>query len=292
MASVTKVHKENIVDKYRVLHKILIVFFIFFVFGCSGKTDKEENINNINKDFVSSEEEMFHEDDYGQTVEIRIYHYFESLTNSDFTYITVELPLNNFLENAISYLNTNTGFIVKNIWYEGTRLIVDFDQVMISRFEGMGTSGAFQMTNGILRSFSSFPNVTEMKFLFNGEEDLWGDHFSFEGIFPAGSFIRIVSGAEEPNILGLWERENDNTRIFSFMDDKTYREGQKESSWDRIGKWELYGSVLTITIERGAYQALDVPIIERYNITIVHDDRFFWLENREEIAFIRSDYMF
>ncbi|MCL2721143.1 MAG: hypothetical protein FWD47_07365 [Treponema sp.] len=276
----------------KIILSCLIISLLFF--GCSGKNDSEEKIDDIPDgitDYFDDHIITPQDGNFGQTEIIRIYHYHESLTNSDFTYQTVELPGNNFLANAINYLNTNTGLRVKNIWYEGTRLLVDFDPVMISRFEGQGTSGAFQLSNEIFRCFSSFPNVKEMKFLFDGKEDLMGDHFSFQGIYPAGSFIRIDSGAEEPNIIGLWERENDSFHIYNFLADNTYKEGRKESSWDRIGRWDLYGRVLTITIESGAYHVLEVPIIERYNITIVHEDMFFWLDKMEEIIFIRSDYI-
>ena len=274
------------------MKKIMLCCLIisFLVSGCSRKTEKEEKTGEIAEDislFFEDETIQPQDDDKNPPVKIRIYQIYDN----EYNYQTVELSRDNFTENAINYLNFNTGFQVKNIRYEGTRLIVDFDRFMITRFEGAGSSGGLHLSNSILHSFSSFPDAAEMKFLFDGEEDLWGDHFSFKGIFPAGSHIWTGAKIEKSDITGLWESEDDNRHIFYFMPDNIYKEGRKESSWDRIGRWELIGNMLTITVESGAYEKLENPIIEHLIISIFDDKLTLNYSDILIKQLIKSDYI-
>jgi len=268
------------------------LIILLLVIGCNRKPDieKKDGIEEDNTVVINDEIIVSQDENLDQMVEIRIYQYFDNITNNDFVFQTVEIPGNNFLVNVINYLNANAGFRVKNIWYENTRLIVDFDQVTLNTLNSLGTAGGYQLTNEILRTFSSFPNVTEMKFLFNGAENLSSDHFSFEGIFRAGSYIRIGTGIEESDIIGLWEVEGDEHSIIYFMHYNIYREGRKESSWDGIGKWGLRGEILTITIESGAYEILENPVIVHFNISIVNEKLTLTNTDRT-IHLIKSDYI-
>jgi hypothetical protein len=130
-----------------------------------------------------------------------------------------------------------------------------------------------------------------MKFLFDGKEDLWGDHFSFEGIFPAGSYIRTSAGIEASDLITLWENEDDEYHIFYFMPDNTYREGRKESSWDKICRWELSGYTITLTIESGAYEKLETPIIEHVNASILNGNLTLSYSDGSTYKLTKSDYI-
>jgi len=260
--------------------------------GCFRKTDSErksdgtegiaESISTITEDEVTDSQE-----DSNQKVEIKIYQNYEN----EHLFQTVELS-GNFPQSAITYLNSNTGLRVKNITYQGTRLIVDFDPIMLTSLNSLGSAGGLQLSNQILRTFSSFPDITEMKFLFNGEEDLEGDHFSFFGIFPAGSSIRTSTGSiDRSQITGLWESEDDQYHIFYFMPDNVYREGRKESAWFRIGKWELNGDMITLTIDSGAYEKLEKPEIEHLSAMINNDKLTLEYSGGKMYILVKSDYI-
>ena len=69
-----------------------------------------------------------------------------------------------------------------NIFYVGTRLYVDMD-MDIDTGETFGSFGGRVYRNELLYTFSSFPNVREIIFLFRGIEDLYGGgHFDVSGI--------------------------------------------------------------------------------------------------------------
>jgi len=290
--------------KEKILNKILLSCLIVFLFvaGCSKKIDTVEKIidehttvNNLDietaqediSSFLIEENIQPHDDDLSNPVEIKIYKIFDST----FSYQIVKLSRDKFPENAVNYFNSNTDIIVKNIRYENTRLIVDFDQSMIRKYEGSGSTGGLLLSNSILHSFSSFPDVTEMKFLFNGAEDVWGDHFNFEGIFPASSHIWTSARIYESDIIGLWESEDDNRHIFYFMSGYIYKEGGKESEWFKIGKWELKGNMLTLILERGAYEEFDDPIYEYYFISVFNDKLLLNYSDELIHQLVKSDYI-
>ena len=174
-----------------ILRLIAIVVCIVLMTACTPK--------EAEKKAESPEENNISQDTTLETMEIKIYRFFDDDGLMAYEYTTVSISLTNILADTVKNLNLYTGIKLKNLFYEGTRLIVDLDPVMAEVMD-WGSFGSLAYFNAILYTFASYPGVTEIKILIGGEEDIEGSHFSFRGIFPAEAYLNYLPEAPPPQV--------------------------------------------------------------------------------------------
>ena len=101
--------------------------------------------------------------------------------DEDYHYFFEEIQSDIWHEEAIRLMRKHTGIRVKDMWYEGDRLVVDLFPVESIIFN-WGSTGGWARTLSLVRSFASFPGVEEIEVLVGGAGGVRADHFSF-GIY-------------------------------------------------------------------------------------------------------------
>ena len=138
-----------------------------------------------------------------ETAQVKMYRFFDADGLMACEYNTVSISRTHILADTIK--NLGTGIKLKNLFYEGTRLIVDLDPAMAEVMD-WGSFGGQTYFNAILYTFASYPGVTEIKVLIDGAEDIEGSHFSFRGTFPAEVYLHysvnnnIQAGEASPQV--------------------------------------------------------------------------------------------
>ena len=128
----------------------------------------------------------------GESTPIRVYSTIDpslyGYDESNYSFITVEVSAENFLQDAMKHLYLHNKINVDDIWYEGNRLCVDLNRTMRYRLDAGSTAGHL-LSNELLLTFASFPNIDEIVFTINGAES-WGNHFNLYYIFPANKTLQ------------------------------------------------------------------------------------------------------
>jgi len=122
-----------------------------------------------------------------KTIPIKIWSYAEVSSTSygdenNYTYVTVNIPEENFLAEAIKALYIHGGLSIDSIWYEGKRIVADLNIVQASRLDYGSMAGVVGSTL-LIKTLASFPDITEIKVLVDSEENIEWNHFSFIGIY-------------------------------------------------------------------------------------------------------------
>ncbi|MCL2286161.1 MAG: GerMN domain-containing protein [Firmicutes bacterium] len=92
-----------------------------------------------------------------------------------------EISGKNLWVEFIRLMRCHTGIRIRDLWYDGTRLYVDLAPVEAIVFN-WGSTGSAQRQSSLINTLSTFPNVTEIVILIDGEADVAADHFNFEGV--------------------------------------------------------------------------------------------------------------
>ncbi|MCL2019772.1 MAG: hypothetical protein FWG70_08445 [Oscillospiraceae bacterium] len=106
------------------------------------------------------------------TISIKLWDYAE-IKNTDysdeenFSFVTMNISEENFLEDAVKAIYLHQGFSIKSIWYEGDKIYIDLSLIQDFR-ASRGSMAAIVTSNLLKRTFASFPNMTEMEFLVEG----------------------------------------------------------------------------------------------------------------------------
>ena len=114
------------------------------------------------------------------TATVRFVSHWDSMDDT-YHYFYEEINSENWRNEAVRLMRHHTGIRVKQLWYEGDRLVVDLFPVEGEIFN-WGSGGAWARTLNLIRSFASFPGVNEIEVLVDGAENVWADHFAF-GIY-------------------------------------------------------------------------------------------------------------
>jgi len=101
-------------------------------------------------------------------------------------------PIGSYVEETITpqdwqhqvrtLMCTHLDIQLVDIWYEGTRLVVDITPASAIPFNWGSTGGAV-LTLTLINTLASMPNVTEIEVLVGGQRGMWADHFSFADTF-------------------------------------------------------------------------------------------------------------
>lgn len=97
-------------------------------------------------------------------------------------YKTEYITYANLVVDTIRYMKVHNEIEVINIWYENTRLFVDLDAGEYRSLDA-GSSAAWEETQILVRTFSSYPGVEEIEFLINSEKNCGGSHFRFDVVY-------------------------------------------------------------------------------------------------------------
>ena len=97
------------------------------------------------------------------------------------SFIEVSVSGENWLEQAPYYMRLHTEIEVSEIWYDGRRIYADLLPEIENRLQG--TLGASLTVRTLILSLANFPDVEEIVILIDGEHNVWGWHFSFDGVF-------------------------------------------------------------------------------------------------------------
>jgi hypothetical protein len=109
------------------------------------------------------------------SISIRLYEYndpcarLEYFDENSYTFTTIQIPTESFLEEAIKQLYLNKQFSVDNLWYEGSRLYIDLNLTMVRLLDAGSTGGAISSVE-LLLTFASFPGADELVFFLGGKE--------------------------------------------------------------------------------------------------------------------------
>lgn len=101
-------------------------------------------------------------------------------------YKTEQISHAKLLDDTIRYMGLHNGIKIINIWYEKTKLFVDLDFEEFYRMNN-GISAGQEITQILVKTFSSYPGVEEIEFLLGGERNFVADHFSFDRVFAVKS---------------------------------------------------------------------------------------------------------
>jgi hypothetical protein len=115
---------------------------------------------------------------------------------ADFSYLEKAVYGEDWLEQALQLMNQYTRFEIGGIWYDGARLYADLivDSLYGATWQALqGSTGAWINSNILLLNLAAFPATEEIVILINGENDVFSDHFSFEGVF-------IATGNHAPEV--------------------------------------------------------------------------------------------
>jgi len=170
----------------------VIIFLALLMIACTPKHDNknektEEQVTPLQPEITQPEEININQDILSETSEVKFYNFFDDGESITHEYQTVNISS----ENMPAVTNQNlgrAGIEVQNIYYEGSRLIVDLAPIMEQTMDH-GSSGSLCKLHSMLYTFASFPGVKEIKILINGVEDIEGSHFSFNRIFSAEEYI-------------------------------------------------------------------------------------------------------
>ena len=133
------------------------------------------------------------------TMEVKIYRFFDDDGVMACEYNTALISRANMLADTKKILLRYPVITLKDLFYEGTRLIVDLDPSMEEVLD-WGSTGSLAYTSAILYTFASYPGVTEIKVTIDGAEDIEGSHFSFKGVFPAEAYLNYPVIKNNDNI--------------------------------------------------------------------------------------------
>jgi hypothetical protein len=123
-------------------------------------------------------------------------------------------------------------------------------------------------------------NITDFWYRIRGNNISW--------VF--GGYLSENFPSEALNIIGLWEEEENKDIIYYFGSNSIYKKGIKDSEWFRSGKWELNNNVLTLVIDKGAYEKLDNIEIEKANLLVNNVNSIFLnYTDGKQYRLIRSD---
>ena len=115
------------------------------------------------------------------SVKIYLYNQNDSLFEAT-EYKTEKISMNNLSADTVKFMTLYNGIQIDKVWYEGDRLCVDLN--LSERFElDRGSTAGMLRKDILLKTFSSYPNVKEIKILIGGERGCIGDHFMFDEIF-------------------------------------------------------------------------------------------------------------
>jgi len=117
-----------------------------------------------------------------ETAEVKFFRVFDYFI--PYEYHIEHISYVNLLEDTIKFLNLHTGIEIINIFYQGSMLIVDLHPNFVTKMDH-GSLGGAVLSNMVLHTFASFPEVEEIKFLKDGMEGVSGWHFDLSGIFRA-----------------------------------------------------------------------------------------------------------
>ena len=95
-----------------------------------------------------------------------------------YEYFDEEIAYENWQEQVINHMLTHTGIRIADLWYEGTRLVVDLTPAGALPFN-WGTTGSAMHGRSLRNSLATLPNVTEIETLVGGQRGVGTDHFQF-----------------------------------------------------------------------------------------------------------------
>ncbi|MCL2397696.1 MAG: hypothetical protein FWC93_06475 [Defluviitaleaceae bacterium] len=118
----------------------------------------------------------------GESAIVRFVTFHDTWPEDYFSYFYEEISGANWRDEAMRLMLEHTDIDVQNLWYEGSRLVVDLTLETSIPFN-WGTTGGYLRTRNLIDSFASFPGVTEIEVLVDGVAGVSADRFSFENIF-------------------------------------------------------------------------------------------------------------
>jgi hypothetical protein len=138
------------------------------------------------------------------TIPIKLFSYDEVNSThygdeENFRYMTVYIPEENFLEEAAKLMYLQELFSVNSLWYEGSRLYADMNVTEL-RWASNSSMGSAVWRMTLLMTLASFPDVSEVVVLFEGEDNVFIDGFPYNGVF-------TVSGSLWADIDFKWNEE-------------------------------------------------------------------------------------
>ena len=155
---------------------LLLAVFVLFLIGCGGNNEE------VWDDYC---------DDISFYFDARIYH--SNAMADGFEYIPVRISYENMVAETIARTQEVDWFPpIHNFWYEGTKIYVDL--VENSRDMFQGTTGERMSSGSIVKTFATFPNVTEIEILIGGERNMWQTHVDSYGAFMIDENGEIVIG--------------------------------------------------------------------------------------------------
>jgi len=119
------------------------------------------------------------------TVEVKFYYLSQEnpyFGIEDLKFKTENISVANMSADTIKFMKKDSDVQINKIWYEGNRLCVDLNENERAKLDAGSTAGEI-ITNILLKTFSSYPNVKEIEILIDGERGSYGNHFNFEEVF-------------------------------------------------------------------------------------------------------------
>ena len=119
---------------------------------------------------------------FDENFTIRFYSYEDIWPEPIRTYVEEEIEIGDWQNQVIEHMQTHKNIRIANLWYEGTRLVVDITPASAVPFNWGSFGGAIRIQS-FISSLASMPNITEIEVLVGGQRGVSADHFSFAGIF-------------------------------------------------------------------------------------------------------------
>ena len=114
----------------------------------------------------------------------------------DYEYFEAAVSADNWSADMIALLHNYTGLRARDLWFDGSRLYVDFT-FMDARIFNWGSFGSAMHVMTLLDSLATLPGVETIRVLIDGAADIEMDHSCFVGYFRVtadGGFERGGNG--------------------------------------------------------------------------------------------------
>jgi len=128
---------------------------------------------------------------FDESFTVRFYSYHEFSPQPIYEYVDEEILPEDWQGQVISHMLTHNNIRLADLWYEGTRLVVDITPAGAVPFN-WGSHGSGMRGLSLLTSLATLPGVTEIELLVGGQRGVYVDHFNFGGVTRVDGDGRII----------------------------------------------------------------------------------------------------
>jgi len=160
-------------------------------------TDTDANTDiytNKGGDTAADNDACANDDSYAEadTITVDFYYIVSEGTWYKWSYATETIPVSNISADTIRFMKEYCNIEIDSIWFDGCRIFVNLNERERARLDAGSTAGSV-ITETLIRTFSSYPNVMELEVLINGIFEEFGNHFNFRNIFIVSDPIYYIT---------------------------------------------------------------------------------------------------